>query len=155
MWCILFKLPSVLTGECQGSDIVTVMSLHVNGGIVRDPPPPSSAIIKITKSGMGLGHMSDIQLLRVAATTHALNQALIPVVPEAQLQMTTQLLWLPEPVLRRALPQMVATYYKSSTTHKQEPRRKRGGVVGKRASQGTIVQRMSADGPEVIDLTLD
>lgn len=131
------------------------MSLHVHEGIIQELPPPSTAIVKIIKSGNGVGCMSGIQLLRVATTTHALNQALMPVVSEAraaQLRMTMQLLWLPEPVLMRALPQMVATYYKGSTSHKQERRRKRGGVVGKCASRGTIT---SADGREVIDLTLD
>jgi hypothetical protein len=136
------------------------MWLHVNHNIVQDPPPPSSAIIKITKSRMGTRHMSGVRQLQVVATMHALNQALIPVMSKACPQaerprMLMQAHWVPEPVLEHVLPEMVAEYYNSGTSHKQAQQCKQGREVGERTPQGAIMQRASASGLEVIDLTSD
>ena len=136
------------------------MWLHVNHNIVWDPPPPSSAIIKITKSRMGTGHMSGVRWLQVVATTHVLNQALIPVMskacPQAEWpQMLMQAHWVPKPVLQHALPEMVAENYNSGTSHKQAWQCKQGREVGERTPQGAIMQRALASGLEVIDLTSD
>jgi hypothetical protein len=83
--------------------------MHVNDGVVEEPPPPSTAVVGVIGSKQGAGLASDLSLLRVSATTHALHQALgalISQVPAMKRLPTTIKIWIPEVVVRRALPQM-------------------------------------------------
>ena len=118
----------VLTANCKGSDIGLLMQAHVNEGVVRGPPPPSSALVQIITRKNGTGLMHGIHLLRFRATTHGLYQALLPVLSKTHgshsgARRATLLLSLPEPIVNQALPEMVAAYHASLN---RAPRRATG-----------------------------
>lgn len=133
-------LSRVLTTNCKGSDIGLLMQAHVNEGVVRGPPPPSSALAQVISRRNGSGLMHGIPLLRFRATTHGLYQALLPVLSKTQgsrseARRATLLLCLPEPIVSQALPEMVAAYHASHHTH--------------------VNHASHANGPTYIDLTDD
>lgn len=144
---------AILTTGCKGSDIELHMEAHVNEGIVCDPPPPSSALIRILASRDGTEHMTGIHQLRFRATTHGLHQAVMPVVPEgcSGARQTSLLLWLPEPIARRVLPKMVAAYHAGHHAHHSATGPDRNWAAP------TYIDLTSDDEllilPEVIDLT--
>ncbi len=85
------------------------MAMDVNNGVVEGPPPPSTAVVGVIGSKQGTGLASDISLLRISATTHALHQALgalVSQVPTTMRLPTAVKIWIPEAIMRRALPQM-------------------------------------------------
>lgn len=85
------------------------MTAHVNEGVVREPPPPCSAVVGVVGSKRGIGLASDISLLQIEATTHALHQALgghMSQAPAMKRLPTTIKFWLPGQVVRWAMPQM-------------------------------------------------
>lgn len=85
------------------------MAMHVNDGVVEGPPHPSTAVVGVIGSKQGTGLASNLSLLRVSATTHALYQVLgtlISQVPAMKRLPTAIKIWIPEVVVRRALPQM-------------------------------------------------
>ena len=104
-----FSLPMSLTLFHQAPDIMAAMATHVNNGAVEGPPPPSTAVVGVIGSKQGTGLASDLSLLRISATTHALHQALgalISQVPTTMRLPTAIKIWIPEAIVRRALPQM-------------------------------------------------
>jgi hypothetical protein len=157
----------------KGFDVESAIQAHVTEGIVHGPLPPSSALIGILKVKDGTKHMSGVHLLQLMATTHGLYQALLPAISNAHGahsnagQMMLRL-WLPEPIVRHALPEMVAAHHSGHTN--ERGKRLKGGTLNKARyieltddeSDGPptdVIELMDDDEPdglptEVIDLTL-
>lgn len=116
-------------------DITLAMAEHVNHGIVTNAPPPSSAVLGVIGSKRDA---SDLSLLQIQATTHALYQVLAPHISRASGETCPPTvifnlkLWFPEPVVRMALPQMCDKFDKgmSATPRRRDSRKQCNEGVG-------------------------
>lgn len=124
---------------------MALIASYVIDGVVADPPPPSTAVLRVTKSKEGAGHMAGLQLLQIEVFTHTLHRALAPMISDAPADAhvpSTITMWVPEMILTLAHPQLALKFNVSSSCSFKLAMLN-VALLGHRWDQGHIIQMES------------